>query len=212
MNFLKITPLIAVVLLITSLMQPLSTCGQSKFSEWKNKQDSLVIVQRHSSHWHPYGGLHLSSDAEMYYLGPSFQAGLDVNLARQFAFSTYFHYFYVGVNNRTNGMVQKGRMRTFTWASLLQLEMGAGWYKGFFVGLGFALQRDADRFQGSWSTWDDKRSTFTPAIRLGYTFPAGLHAIAIEFNGTGPYSYNSGPNETTIEIFTQVSFGGRFIF
>lgn len=212
MHFLKRTPAIVIILFLGAITQPFSTQAQTGFAKFRKAQDSLVIVQKHLSLFHPYAGLHLSSDAELYYLGPSFQVGLDVNLKRRLALGTYFHYFYVGVNNRDNGLTEKGRMRTFTWACLLQWDAGAGWYKGFFTGFGIALQREADRFSGRWSTWDDKRTTVTPAIRLGYTFPAGLHAIAIEFNGTGPYSYNDGPYSTITEIFTQVSFGGRYIF
>jgi hypothetical protein len=47
---------------------------------------------------------------------------------------------------------------------------------------------------------------------MGYVFPAGLFAIVIEFNGTGPYSYNDGPYSTTTETFTQVSLAARLIF
>lgn len=211
--FIKRSLALTSILLLFTLIQPLVTQAQFKSSKWKNAEDSLLIVRKHLSPFHPYVGLHLSSDAEMYYLGPSFQAGVDFNLKPRLALSTYIHYFYVGVNNRDNsGLIEKGRMRTFTSAFLIQLDAGAGWYKGFFVGTGIALQQYADRFQGSWSRWDDKRTTLTLAIRLGYLFPAGLHAIAIEFNGTGPYSYSDGYTGTVTEVFTQVSFGARFIF
>lgn len=202
---------LAIILVVIPFVKPLPAQGQFKTAKWKNVQDSLVIVQSHLSRWHPYGGLYLSSDAEMYYLGPSFMAGVDVNLKKRLALGAYIHYFFVGVNNRDSGLIEKGRMRTFTTAFLVQLNAGAGWYKGFFVGLGLAIQVYADRFQGGLGRWDDKRITAMPVIRMGYIFPAGLHAIAIEFNGTGPYSYNDGP-DTITEIFTQVSFGGRFIF
>lgn len=206
----KYLPL-SIILLFISLVITLPAQSQYKTSGFKSSADSLVIIQSHLSRWHPYGGLHLSSDAEMYYLGPSFEAGVDVNLSTHFSLGTYLHYFYVGVNNRDSGLVEKGRMRTFTTAFLVQLNAGAGWYKGFFIGFGLAIQQYADRFQGRLGRWDDKRTTTTPAIRTGYIFPAGLHAIAIEFNGTGPYFYKDGADDIT-EIFTQVSFGGRFIF
>lgn len=208
---MKKTQATGIILFILAILQVGMTRAQSRHYQWRNPGDSLLMVQRELSRWHPYAGLHLSSDAEMYYLGPSFQAGVDVNLAKKLALSAYLHYFYVGVNDSDNGLDQKGRTRTFTGALLIQYDLGKGWYKGTFVGFGLALQRYADRFQGSWGTWDDKRSTATPAIRIGYLFPAGLHAIAIEFNGTGPYTYNEGLSTIT-EIFTQVSFGGRFIF
>ncbi|MEO8819513.1 MAG: hypothetical protein ABI374_01595 [Ginsengibacter sp.] len=211
MNFLNKNIIVAIVLLGISLGKPLNTRAQFIQKKWRSPEDSLVVVKSHLSRWHPYGGLHLSSDAEMYYLGPSFEAGVDVNLKTHLALGAYIHYFFVGVNNRDNGVIEKGRMRTFTTAVLIQVNAGAGWYKGFFLGFGLAIQQYADRFKGRWGSWDDKRTTVTLAIRTGYLFPAGLNAIAIEFNGTGPHSYNDGPDSIT-EIFTQVSVGGRFIF
>src|SRR6185312_3113836 len=192
----KIKPT-SILLFVIALFEVMIAQAQSRIYKWKNAEDSLVMVHSRLSRIHPYAGLHLSSDAEMYYLGPSFQAGVDINLTQKLAVTSYLHYFYVGVNNVENRLIQKGRMRTFTGALLIQYDWGTGWYKGFFVSFGLALQRYADRFQGSWSTWDDKRSTVTPAIRVGYLFPAGLHAIAIEFNGTGPYTYTEGPDTIT---------------
>ena len=207
----KKAPLTAIFLFAFIFSNPPAIKAQSGNSRYKSADDSLLISNQHKRLWHPYAGLHLSSDAEMYYLGPSFEVGSDVTLTKHLALGTYFHYFYVGVNNRTDGLIEKGRLRTFTWALLLQLNAGAGWYKGFFIGFGLALQRYADRFQGPFGSWNDKRSTATLAIRTGYTFAAGFHAIAIEFNGIGPYTYSDGYGTIT-EIFTQVSFGGRFIF
>jgi hypothetical protein len=204
---------IETILLLLAVMQPFVTQAQSKSSKWKNPEDSLVLVQMHLSRWHPYGGIHLSSDAELYYIGPSFQAGLDFNLTQRLAFSTYIHYFHASADRRDNtGLTEKGRFRTFTSAFLVQMHAGAGWYKGLFVAVGVALQQWADRFEGILGSYDDARTTVTPAIRMGYVFPAGLRAIAIEFNGTGPHSYSDGAYGTITEIFTQVSLGVRFIF
>jgi hypothetical protein len=109
-------------------------------------------------------------------------------------------------------VTEKGRFKTFTSAFLVQIHAGAGWYKGFFIAGGIALQQWADRFKGIFGSYDDARTTVTPAIRMGYIFPAGLRAIAVEFNGTGPYSYSDGFNGTITEVVTQVSLGVRFIF
>ncbi len=201
------------ILLLVVIMPPCVLNAQSKFPKWKNADDSLVLIRQHHSSWHPYGGLHLSSDAEMYYLGPSFQAGVDFSLTRHLALSAYIHYFHTSVNNReTTGFDEKGKFRTFTSAFLLQMDAGAGWYKGFFAGAGVALQQYSDRFSGMFGAYDEVRTTVTPAIRVGYLFPAGLHAVAIELNSTGPYSYSDGISGVITEVFTQVSFSGRFIF
>ena len=201
------------ILLLLTLAQPFVTQAQSKSSKWKNAEDSLVVIHSHLSRWHPNVGIHLSSDAELYYAGASFQAGLDFNLTKRVAFNTYIHYFHANANRTDNtGSTEKGRFRTFTSAFLVQIHAGPGWYGGFFVGGGVALQQWADRFKDNFVSYDDARTTITPAIRIGYIFPAGLHAIAIEFNGTGPYSYSDGTYATVTETFTQVSLGVRFIF
>ncbi len=204
---------IVFILLFLVLAIPLANKAQSKFSKWKNAEDSLVIVQMHQSQWHPYGGIHLSSDAELYYVGASLQAGVDFNPTPRLAFSAYIHYFHASTDNKPDGGISEtGRFRTFTSAVLIQLHAGPGWYKGFFLGGGVALQQYADRFRGPIGDYDISRTTVTPAIRTGYIFPAGLHAIAIEFNGTGPYSYSDGYTGIVTEVFTQVSLGARFIF
>jgi hypothetical protein len=162
------------ILLFLVVTQPFLTQAQSKSSKWKNAEDSLVLVHKHLSRWHPYGGIHLSSDAELYHGGPSFQAGLDFNLKPKLAFSTYIHYFHASANLVDNtGLTEKGRFRTFTSAFLVQIHAGSGWYKGFFIGGGVALQQWADRFKGNFGSYDDTRTTVTPAIRMGYIFPAG---------------------------------------
>jgi hypothetical protein len=198
------------VLLFFILLQPFRIQAQSQHA-FKNEEDSFFIIRNHSK-WHPYGGLHISSDAELYYAGPSFEAGFDANLTRRLLFSTYIHYYHGKVDNTDNtGVSSLGRFKTFTVASLIQVNPGAGWYKGFFIGLGMAVQFYSDHFKSNLRNLDVSRTTLTPAIRMGYTFPAGLHAIAIEFNGIGPYTEKDGTDQY-MEVFTQVSLGARFIF
>jgi hypothetical protein len=97
---MKKTPLAAIILIFFGIIQPFMVLSQLKAQTWKNKEDSLLVAHRHQSHLHPYAGLDFSSDAEMYYLGPSFEAGSDITFTNHLALGTYFHYFYVGVNNR----------------------------------------------------------------------------------------------------------------
>ncbi len=174
-HFINISPVFAAVLLFFCAMQPFAIQAQIKSSKWKNAEDSLVIVRSHTSQWHLYGGLHISSDAELYYAGPSFQVGVDFNFKRRLALSTYFHYFHVIAKESDNrGSYEAGRFRTFTSALLLQVDAGAGWYKGFFAGAGIALQQYADRFNGGFGSYDIQRTTVTPAIRVGYFFHSQL--------------------------------------
>jgi len=144
-----------IIVLLLSITQPFAAFAQTKFSKFKNADDSLVMVKMHTSRLHPYAGLHLSSDPELYYLGPSFQAGVDFNFTRHLALSTYIHYFYVSVNKKDiSGITEIGRFKTFTSAILIQADAGAGWYKGFFIAGGIALQQFADRFQGVFGSFN----------------------------------------------------------
>lgn len=81
-----------------------------------------------------------------------------------------------------------------------------------YIAGGVALQSYSDRFRELFGSWDTYLTTFTPAIRFGYIISSRLRALAVEFNGTGPYSYPEGYGGTYIEVFTQVSIGARFIF
>ncbi|HXS57559.1 MAG TPA: hypothetical protein VN726_15610 [Hanamia sp.] len=119
MRKIKLT---SILLFVIALFEVMIAQAQSRIYKWRNAEDSLVMVHSRLSRIHPYAGLHLSSDAEMYYLGPSFQAGVDINLTQKLAVSSYLHYFYVGVNNVENRLIQKGRMRTFTGALLIQYD------------------------------------------------------------------------------------------
>jgi len=128
MHHLRKSLLIELALLLIAFTGPLVTRAQSTSSRFKNAADSMVIVNSHLSKWHPYGGLHVSGDAEMYYGGPSFQAGVDYNLTRRLALSTYVHYFHASSDLRDNtGAVEKGQFKTFTSTLLFQVDMGAGW-------------------------------------------------------------------------------------
>ena len=202
-----------IFLIFIMFMKPFISKAQYPHSKWKNAEDSLVLIKKHLSRWHPYGGIHLTSDAELYYGGPSFQAGIDYNIKRNLSIGSYIHYFYGSVASvRSNGISEEGRFRTITLATIIQAYAGKGWYKGFFVGAGIALQGYADRFSGINGYFNENHTTLMGAFRSGYTFSAGLRAISVELNVTGPYSMSPAPGDVYTEIFTQESLGVRFIF
>ena len=162
--------------------------------------------------WHPYAGIHVSGDAEMFYIGPSFQAGTDFLLKKRIVLSAYIHYFGKKVNNvGTGGFFENGKFKTITGTILIQANIARSLKRSFFIGLGTAVQRWRDKYSSSFGSWDDKRTTVTPAMRLGYFFPGGNNKIAVELNGTGPYR-SGDTNSYSIEILTQISFGIRYIF
>lgn len=188
---------------------------QKKEIEWvmlcgecSQKRVKEVISHR----WQPYAGIHVSGDAEMYYVGPSFQAGMDYFLKKRILVSAYIHYFSKKVNNvSTGGFFENGKFKTITGTILIQTNTAKKLNRSIFFAGGVAVQRWRDNFSSSYDNWDDKRTTFTPAIRLGYFFPIEKNKMSVELNGIGPYSYGDA-NSSVIEILTQISFGARYIF
>ena len=129
--------------------------------------------------------------------------------------SSYIHYFIKKVSNAEyGGFLEKAKFKTFTATLLIQANTGKSPTKSFFIAGGAALQRWRDNYSNNYDSWDDKRTTLIPAFRLGYFFSLDKHKMAVELNGTGPYSYaytNDISSGRVIEILTQLSLGVRFI-
>ncbi|MES1223712.1 MAG: hypothetical protein ABUT20_49915 [Bacteroidota bacterium] len=200
--------------LLLFLLQSAAAISQHKNTEWRvvcgdciEKKEKIPFWQR----WHPYAGIHISGDAEMYYIGPSLQAGIDYQPVKKMLLSAYFHHYLKQVDKREyGGIYEKGRFKTMTGAILLQWNTGRNMENSFFIAGGVAIQSWKDRFSSNYDSWDDKRVTLTPAIRIGYFFTPARNKISIELNGTGPYSYMDGTWHAT-EILTQLSLGVRFL-
>ena len=162
--------------------------------------------------WQPYAGIHVSGDAEMFYIGPSFQAGTDFFMSKRILLSAYIHYFGKKVKNAdASGFFEDGKFKTITGTLLIQANIARNLKRSFFIGLGAAVQGWRDNYSSSYGSWDDKRTTVTPAMRIGYFFPIGNNKITVELNGTGPYTSGNAISYS-IEILTQLSFGVRYIF
>ena len=165
--------------------------------------------------WHPYAGIHITGDAEMFYIGPSFQAGVDYQLKKRMVLSGYIHFFARKIENvEYGGFLEKGKFKTLTGALLIQANTSKSLSKSFFLAAGAALQRWRDKYTTNYGSWDDKRTTLIPAFRIGYFFPIDKHKMTVELNGTVPYFYsytNDISSGRVTEILTQLSLGVRFI-
>jgi hypothetical protein len=159
---------------------------------------------------HPYAGLHMSGDAEMYYIGPSLQLGADYQLKKRSLVTAYLHYFHKYINNSTSIYTEHGLFKTITFAIMLQGNFSKKCNKSFFGAAGLAVQNWADRYEDSWESWNKKRTTVLPAARLGYFFTVNHCKLAIELNATGPYHYHEDSDDI-LEILTQLSVGMRII-
>ena len=164
---------------------------------------------------HPGVGIHISGDAQMYYIGPSFQLGADYYLKKRILLCGYLHSFSKWVDKTyPDNSFEKGRFKTTTVAVLVQFNLSKKPSHSIFIAGGIAAQKWADKFESSWADWNKKRTTLLPALRLGYFFTMSHIKMAIELNGTGPYSYNEEEGGVTwgvTEVLTQLSAGLRFI-
>jgi hypothetical protein len=104
--------------------------------------------------WSPYAGIHISGDAEMFYVGPSFQLGVDYRLNRILGLSSYVHYFGRNIDQTNDdGTFQKGNFRMFTGALLLQVNLGKRIKnRGMFIAAGAAIQPTVNDYRDSWSS------------------------------------------------------------
>ncbi|MBA2745633.1 MAG: hypothetical protein H0U44_05350 [Flavisolibacter sp.] len=164
----------------------------------------------------PFIGIHATGDAEMYYIGPSIQAGSDLSLNQNFILSGYLHFFPRQIDRTyENGEFEKGSYRTFTAAILLEKKWRKRYDKGFFLAGGLAYQYLNDDFSAHFANWHRIRHILLPALRTGYSFPIGKHQLTAELNATGPSFYkleDNGFTSNVTEILSQISIGTRFIF
>lgn len=188
---------------------------QRKEKEWRIICDDCSpkkVKDTIRNRWHPYAGIHVSGDAAMVFIGPSFLAGVDFQLKKRVVLSVYLQYFRKKIKNTWDGGgFENGRFKTITGAILCQANSSRNPNKSFFIAGGVAFQRWVQLYNSDYNSWDDKRTTIIPAARLGYFFPMGENKVTVELNLTGPYSYGDA-NSSVIEILTQVSFGLRYIF
>src|SRR6266496_6413158 len=102
------------------LLKSYSAISQHKNNKWTvvcgdciAKKEKILFWQR----WHPYAGIHISGDAEMYYIGPSLQAGIDYQPRKKIVLSAYFHHYLKHVDkNGDGGYYERGRFKTMTGA------------------------------------------------------------------------------------------------
>ena len=168
---------------------------------------SIAVAQ---SRVHPYAGLHVSGDADLYYVGPSWQLGADYVLKERSLLTSYLHYFHKNYNNSTSIYKEQGILNSLTFALMVQGNFGINTRRSMYGAAGLALQRWSDRFNSDWADWNRKRTTVLPCIRFGCFFTVDRSKIALELNATGPYSYHED-GDHIIEIITQLSLGMRLI-
>lgn len=170
---------------------------------------SLLFGQ---SKLNPYFGLHISMDAGGYYLGPSFQIGLEHKLKQNLAFSTYFQYFYDGLYDKyPDGSFDWGKYKAATFAFLLQRHLTKDQPKRLGFAGGLALQRICEVYQTDQEEGTIRRFIPVAVFRINYLIPLNnRYKISVELNGTGPSSYHIESTKV-FELLTQLSLGLRIL-
>jgi len=166
--------------------------------------------------WDPYFGLHVSMDAEGYYVGPSGQIGINYRLKKRINLSSYLHYFPKKVEiNYTDGTFENGKYKSIIAALLFETNFFRSNNRGLLLAGGLAVHSTTDNYTSSFYDEYTKRTIVVGAIRIGYSLPIKARAITFELNAVGPYIGNTGPPpyfEQLVEILTQLSLGTRIIF
>ncbi len=213
MNNRKIFIALLLFFIVSPIAAQIITPGKIHHSNLSATDSSRHKKKIINNRWHPYAGFHVSGDAGMYYIGPSFQAGTDFYIRERLLLSTFFQYFQDKLHTTgPGGFFEDGKYRTLTAALLIQANTSKKTTgRSFFMAAGMAVQNRVDTANTSYDHWNDRRTTLTPAFRFGYFFTLNRHKLSIEINGTGPYSYGD-ENSGVIEILTQVSLGCRYIF
>jgi hypothetical protein len=161
----------------------------------------------------PYLGLHASGNADMVYVGPSAQLGLDYRPLRHLGLSAYAHYFRRRFDRNFANEFEEGKFDCLTGALLLEVRLGRQpERRGFFAGGGLALQYLKDDYHSYWARiYQERKRNVLPALRLGYAFPLGRHQLTAELNATGPYNEATEYGSYT-ELITQLSLGTRLVW
>lgn len=166
--------------------------------------------------WQPYVGLHVSMDAEGYYVGPSPQIGISYRLKKRFSLSSYLQYFPRRVEkNYSDGSFENGKYKSIVAALLLETNFFRRNNRGVMLAGGLAVHSTEDNYTSTFYDQYLKRTIIVAAIRIGFSLPVKKKSIAFELNAVGPYIGKTGPPpyfEQTIEILTQLSLGMRLIF
>ena len=166
--------------------------------------------------WHPYFGLHVSMDAEGYYVGPSSQIGISYRIKKRFSLSSYLQYFPKKVErNYSDGTFENGKYKSIVGSLLFETNFFRTKNKGLILAGGLAVHSTTDDFTSTFDDIHEKRTIIVASIRIGYSLPVKKRSIAFELNAVGPYIGKTGPPpyfEQLIEILTQLSLGMRLIF
>lgn len=184
----------------------------------------FIIPLNAQNKWKPFAGLHVSGSADLYYIGPSYSAGVIHTFGKKQKWSwvpelTYFYRSSTYVYSST--LSERDRFEAFSIRSNFNYHTGKTTSKGIFFGAGLAFQKASDE---CWTTTDNgiskeenvhydaiRYGVITGTVNAGYTFR--LHKkklIQFLISATGPITAKDYWG-TYVEGISVLSVGGRIV-
>lgn len=170
---------------------------------------SLECIAQDSKPWFMETAIRLTTDAENYFLAPSFSIGVGRNLNEKWSIASSYTFFgdsdQIDPNTRWTL-----RTHTFDLTPNFHFNGFGDVEKKFHAGIGLAYQFRKDTPEAFVNT---PPSYLTMSFDLGYRFSYANFrkpfSISISLKAFGPYVETS-PSETYIEILTQLMLGLRW--
>lgn len=109
---------------------------------------SLILIAPLNAQkkWRPFAGLHVSASADLYYLGPSYSAGVihTIGKKQKWSWVPELTYFYrSSTYEYSSTLSERDRFEAFSLRSTFNYQVGKKANKGLFIGAGIGFQKQA---------------------------------------------------------------------
>jgi outer membrane receptor for ferric coprogen and ferric-rhodotorulic acid len=168
----------------------------------------LPALAQQKQKWFLEAAIRATGDAEMYFIGSSWSAGVGGHVAKKWTVSAAYTYFSLG---KTKPGMPQQKYQTHTVDVLANynfmnlFKSNKGWYAGG----GVAWQSRYEEYFQSADFIHERKRYFTSVYNVGYRFPITLNgkprSISVDLKATGGYR-----EENYWEVLTQVMMGVRF--
>jgi hypothetical protein len=185
---------------------------------------SVSSVQSQKN-WHPFAGLHVSANSDLYYVGPSFSAGVihPIGKKKKWSWAPELHYFRQYEEYPQTSITHSwDKFVSFSIRSNFNYKANSKTNKGFIIGGGLGFQYGKDECVTVTQTGNIKEEnvhydainykSFMLTFNTGYSFLLKKEkSIQVLFSAIGPYKARDEYGSYT-EIISVLSLGTRFVF
>ena len=182
------------------------------------------LTSNSQKNWRPFAGLNISASSDLYYVGPSFSAGVIHDFGKKKKWSwapevTYFRKSSTYTYSAT--LSEKDKFLSYSIRSNFNYRLGNKPGKGFFIGGGFGFQRASDE---CWTITQNgatkEENAHYDAIRYGnvmFTFNGGYKfslpknkSLEVAVSTIGPHTAEDYLGRY-IEVISVISTGIRIV-